>query len=152
RSRKNTQELAEWLTRNGIRASFYHAGLVMEDRQKVQTEWINNKTRVMVATNAFGMGIDKPDVRLVIHMDLPENIESYYQEAGRACVDGLRAYAAIVYQYRDLASLRTKVEQSQPSIEQLKMVYQALANYYRLAEGSGGGESFDFDIHAFADQ
>jgi ATP-dependent DNA helicase RecQ len=152
RSRKKTQELAQWLGRKNISASFYHAGLSFDDRTRRQDEWIQNKTRVMVATNAFGMGIDKPDVRIVIHLDLPENLEAYYQEAGRAGRDGLRSYAVILYQDADLVNLQMKAEQSQPSPEYLAKVYQALANYYQLATGSGVGESFDFEMHDFAER
>lgn len=152
RSRKATREIARWLDKKNIRASFYHAGLPFEERTKRQDEWIQNRSRVMVATNAFGMGIDKPDVRLVIHLDLPENLESYYQEAGRAGRDGIRAYAVILYQDADISSLQVKVEQSQPPFAFLKVVYQGLANFYQLALGSGEGESFDFDIHDFCER
>lgn len=152
RSRKATREIARWLDKKNIRASFYHAGLPFEERTKRQDEWIQNHSRVMVATNAFGMGIDKPDVRLVIHLDLPENLESYYQEAGRAGRDGIRAYAVILYQDADISNLQVKVEQSQPPFAFLKVVYQALANFYQLALGSGEGESFDFDIHDFCER
>jgi ATP-dependent DNA helicase RecQ len=152
RSRKGTQELASWLNRKNIKASFYHAGLSFEDRTKRQDEWIHNHTRVMVATNAFGMGIDKPDVRLVVHIDLPENLEAYYQEAGRAGRDGIRSFAVILYQDADIENLQVKTEQSQPSVEYLGKVYQALANYFQLALGSATGESFDFDVHAFTER
>lgn len=152
RSRKATQEIAERLIKKKISATFYHAGLNHEERSKRQDNWIQNKVRVMVATNAFGMGIDKPDVRIVMHVDLPENLESYYQEAGRAGRDGLRAYAAIIYQDADVTNLQLKVEQAHPAPEVLKKVYQALANYYQLAVGSGGGESFDFDLHEFTER
>jgi ATP-dependent DNA helicase RecQ len=152
RSRKATRDLAVWLDKRNIPSSFYHAGLVFEERVKRQDEWIHNKTRVMVATNAFGMGIDKPDVRLVIHLDLPENLEAYYQEAGRAGRDGLRAFAVTLFHDGDVVNLRLKAEQSQPSPEYLAKVYQALANYFQLAVGSGAGESFDFEVHAFADR
>lgn len=152
RSRKATQEVARWLISKRIKSSFYHAGLTFEDRTRRQDEWIRNETRVMVATNAFGMGIDKPDVRLVIHLDLPENIESYYQEAGRAGRDGMRAFAVILFQDADISNLQLKVEQAQPQFEYLKVLYQSIANYYQLAMGSAAGESFDFDIHDFCER
>lgn len=152
RSRKATQEIAEALIKKNISASFYHAGLNFDERSKRQDEWIQNKKRVMVATNAFGMGIDKPDVRLVLHLDLPENLESYYQEAGRGGRDGLRSYATIIYHDGDVRNLRQKVEQAHPGPEALKKIYQALANYYQLAEGSAMGESFDFDMLEFSER
>ena len=152
RSRKATQEMARWLNKKNIPTSFYHAGLTFEERTRRQDEWIQNQTRVMVATNAFGMGIDKSDVRLVIHLDLPENLESYYQEAGRAGRDGVRAYAVILYQDADMSNLQLKVEQAQPHFSYLTVLYQGLANYYQLALGSGEGESFDFDINDFCDR
>jgi ATP-dependent DNA helicase RecQ len=152
RSRKATQEVARWLNQRKISASFYHAGLAHEERSRRQDDWIHGRSRVMVATNAFGMGIDKADVRLVIHLDLPENLESYYQEAGRAGRDGLRAYAVILYQDADISNLQSKVEQGQPTLAYLKVLYQGLANYYQLALGSGEGESFDFDMHDFCER
>lgn len=152
RSRKATLEISRWLMKKQIPSSCYHAGLSFEERTKRQDEWINNHTRVMVATNAFGMGIDKPDVRIVIHLDLPENLESYYQEAGRAGRDGNRAFAVILYQDADISNLRHKIEQGQPSLAFLKIVYQSLANYYQLAVGSAEGESFDFDIQDFCER
>src|SRR6185369_5906854 len=117
---------------------------------KRQEEWLIGSKRVIVATNAFGMGIDKSDVRAVVHMDLPENLEAYYQEAGRAGRDGKRAYAALVYHNSDILSLRSKVQQSHPSADYLKKIYQALANYFQLALGSSEGESFDFDLDDFS--
>ncbi|HEY0771890.1 MAG TPA: helicase-related protein, partial [Sphingobacteriaceae bacterium] len=143
---------AKFLNKKNVSASFYHAGLLFDERAARQDEWIKNHTRVMVATNAFGMGIDKPDVRIVIHLDLPDTLEAYYQEAGRAGRDGLRSFAVILYQEADGNTLRTKTEQSQPSVEYLSKVYQALSNYYQLAVGSATGESFDFDAADFAER
>ncbi len=149
RSRKTTVTLAKLLEKNGIVATYYHAGLNHAERMMRQEEWITNRSRVMVATNAFGMGINKADVRVVVHIDLPENLESYYQEAGRAGRDGKRSYAAIIFHEVDVLGLRNKVNQSQPDIDQLKKIYQALANYYQLALGSSQGECYDFDIDVF---
>jgi ATP-dependent DNA helicase RecQ len=149
RSRKATKDLANWLHRHGISATYYHAGLNHEERKHRQEDWQHNKSRVMVATNAFGMGINKDDVRVVAHIDLPENLESYYQEAGRAGRDGKKAYAVLIYHDSDVENLEHKVEQSQPSLDYLKKIYQALANYLQLAEGSGLNESFDFNLEDF---
>jgi len=149
RSRKSTSSLAAFLNKNKISSTFYHAGLTHQDRIDRQEEWISNQSRVMVATNAFGMGIDKPDVRVVVHMDLPENLESYYQEAGRAGRDGKRSYAAIIFHEVDVLSLQNKVLQSQPEIDYLKKIYQAVANHFQVAEGSSQGESYDFDLDGF---
>lgn len=149
RSRKGTMEYAKYLSRQKISSTYYHAGLKHDEREQRQSEWINNKVRVMVATNAFGMGINKPDVRVVIHMDIPEDLESYYQEAGRAGRDGKKSFATIVYHPSDIEGLELKVEQSHPTADQLKVVYQALANYFQLAVGSGEGESFQFNFEEF---
>ena len=150
RNRKATKEVSSVLNQLGISSTFYHAGLDNATREKRQIDWKINRTRVMVATNAFGMGIDKPDVRLVVHMDLPENLENYYQEAGRAGRDEKKAYAVLLSNEQDLLALKERAGQSYPPIDFLKKVYQSLANYYRMAVGSGYLSSFDFDISNFA--
>jgi ATP-dependent DNA helicase RecQ len=149
RSRKRTKEISEFLRKNRIRADYYHAGLPNEIRAQKQDDWIKNKTRVIVATNAFGMGIDKPDVRVVIHMDLPDNPEAYYQEAGRAGRDEKKAYAVVLYNDSDLSDLELRLEQSYPAIELMRRVYQSLANYLKIAVGSSQLASYDFDIEDF---
>jgi ATP-dependent DNA helicase RecQ len=149
RSRRKTQEIAAFLQRNSISATFYHAGLNHTERATRQQNWIDSGVRVMVATNAFGMGIDKPDVRVVVHLDLPENLESYYQEAGRAGRDEQKAYAVVLYNQADIDDLSQRVEMQFPEPGMLRNVYQALANYYQLATGSGEMASYDFDGEDF---
>ncbi len=144
RSRKRTQLIAEKLRRNSVSADFYHAGLSPQDRTSKQEAWIKGRTRVIVATNAFGMGIDKPDVRSVIHYDLPDSLEAYYQEAGRAGRDEKKAFAVILYHQGDIDDLETRTEKSAVEVSFIKRVYQALANYYKLAVGSNALSSFDF--------
>jgi ATP-dependent DNA helicase RecQ len=149
RSRKRTKEISDWLNKSRINADFYHAGLTNQERFKKQEAWLSNQKRVMVSTNAFGMGIDKPNVRVVVHLDLPENLEAYYQEAGRAGRDGQKAYAVMLYYKGDLEDITKQIDQKYPPIENLRRVYQALANYYKLAVGGENFESYDFDFQAF---
>lgn len=150
RSRRKTREIAQYLRRQQIGADFYHAGLSPDERSKKQEDWIKNKFRVMVSTNAFGMGIDKPDVRLVAHMDMPNSLEAYFQEAGRAGRDEKKAYAVLLYNRQDRVLLEKQYADSFPPLEQVRQVYRALGSYCQLAIGGGQGESYDFDIVAFA--
>ena len=148
-SRRQTKELAGLLHLQQIPADFYHAGLKQEIRDEKQQAWINNQTRVMVCTNAFGMGIDKPDVRSVIHYDTPDCLENYYQEAGRAGRDGKKSYAVLVYQKENLAGLRTLPDRRFPPITEIKKIYQSLADYLQIPVGIGEGQYFDFDLMEF---
>ncbi len=149
KTRKRTKDIADSLYRHGISVLSYHAGLPFKDRNDRQAAWIKNQIRVMVATNAFGMGIDKPDVRSVIHYDLPENLEAYYQEAGRAGRDEKKAYAVALFNKIDLEELAENVERKYPPVEMLRRVYQALANYYKIPVGGAEFASFSFDIQDF---
>lgn len=149
RNRRRTQEVADLLNKTNIQATFYHAGLNAADRTKRQASWIKNQVRVMVATNAFGMGIDKPDVRTVIHLDLPDTLEAYYQEAGRAGRDGEKAYAVALFNQSDIEGLIKNVQQSYPPIELVRRVYQCLGNLFQLAVGAGEFASYDFDLVEF---
>lgn len=149
RSRKKTQELSLRLYRQGISSDFYHAGLDVNLKEKKQQEWFINHRRVMVCTNAFGMGIDKPDVRVVIHYDVPDCMEAYYQEAGRAGRDGNKSFAVLLYANNDTEQLAMRAEQNFPEVVFIKRVYQALANYFKIAVGSSLFESYDFDIEHF---
>lgn len=150
RNRRKTAEIASFLVKNGISATHYHAGIITQDRDRRQADWMRGEVRVMVATNAFGMGIDKPNVRFVVHMDLPDNLEAYFQEAGRAGRDQQKAFAVLLWEKADIIDLQKNFELSYPPIETIKNVYQALGNYFRLAVGSGKGESFDFDLADFS--
>lgn len=147
RNRRKTQELAVLLSKNKIKADFYHAGLNMAQRSQKQDDWKSGKTRMMVSTNAFGMGIDKPDVRLVIHYDMPESLEAYYQEAGRGGRDGKKAYAVLLYNNTDKLELEDRINQNFPDMEFVKSTYQALANFFQVALGAGEGQSYDLDIN-----
>lgn len=151
-SRNKSQRIADYLKKNGHSATFYHAGLTHEERNKAQSDWMHNKTRVIVATNAFGMGIDKPNVRFVVHLDIPNSIEAYFQEAGRGGRDGKKAYAVMLTNKALEIDLTKRVEQQFPSIEFIKNTYQALANYLQLPIGSGINESFHFDISDFSNR
>lgn len=150
RNRRKTKQVAQLLMRNGISADFYHAGLPNVLRAEKQGNWINNRTRIMVATNAFGMGIDKADVRMVIHLDLPDSLEAYFQEAGRGGRDGKKAYATLLYNDKDKQELERQFVQSYPDVSFIKQVYQALGSSFQLAVGSGLGESYDFDLVEFS--
>lgn len=149
RNRRETQEVARQLTMQGISADFYHAGLDTPLRMKKQTAWKKSEVKVIVATNAFGMGIDKSDVRFVVHLDLPESLEAYYQEAGRGGRDEKKAYAILLYNHSDVFQLKNRFEQQYPSIEEIKQIYHHLGNYYQLAFGAGEGLSLEFDLADF---
>ena len=149
RSRKRTREISERLQMHGIRSDFYHAGLSSEERNRVQEDWINNTLRVIVCTNAFGMGIDKPDVRTVVHADVPDCLENYYQEAGRAGRDRKRSYAVLLYDDKDLEQLEEMAAARFPTEAEIRQVYQATANYLQVAAGTGEGQYYDFDIGDF---
>jgi len=149
-SRSHTRAIVILLLRQNISADYYHAGLTAEERSLKQQSWMESKTRVMVCTNAFGMGIDKPDVRTVIHLSVPNCLESYYQEAGRAGRDGKKSYAVLLLDERDTSKLQSLADWQFPSFEDIKKVYQAIADYLHIAIGSGEGIYYDFDVHAFA--
>lgn len=149
RSRRRTKEYAEIINEAGISATFYHAGLDSNVKDQRQREWQDNKHRVMVATNAFGMGIDKPDVRVVVHVDCPDSIEAYFQEAGRAGRDGLKAYAVLLYNNSDERKLLKRISDSFPEKDYIRQVYEHLAYYYQIGVGSGYGHTFEFNIDKF---
>ena len=149
RNRKKTKEISDWLVKNNISANYFHAGLNEEIKNERQNAWKKGDCRVIVATNAFGMGIDKPDVRTVIHIDLPDTLEAYFQEAGRAGRDGEKAYAVLIYSNADSTKLKKRIVDTYPDKEFVKRVYEALFNYYQIAEGEGIGRSFPFSIGNF---
>jgi ATP-dependent DNA helicase RecQ len=150
KSRKHTREMADLLRLNQINADYYHAGLSNEERNKKQENWITNITRVIVSTNAFGMGIDKPDVRVVVHYDVPDCLENYYQEAGRAGRDGKRAYAVLLYNNKEIENLQEQSAIRFPKEEEIKQVYISMMNHLQVPAGSGEGISYDFDIAVFS--
>ena len=149
RSRKRTKEMSELINQSGISATFYHAGLdpaVKDERQKA---WQADKVRVMVATNAFGMGIDKPDVRMVIHIDCPDSLEAYFQEAGRAGRDGEKSYAVLLYDTSDERKLKKRIDDTFPEKELIKDIYEHLAYFFQIGVTSGRGKTFEFNIEKF---
>jgi ATP-dependent DNA helicase RecQ len=149
RSRKRCKEVAELLVANGISADFYHAGLTDELRDKKQASWMTEETRVIVATNAFGMGIDKSEVRFVIHWDIPDSIESYFQESGRGGRDGKTAYAVLLYTPADKTRLTDTIRKKFPVIDKIKDIYEALCNYLQVPLGSGKDNVFEFNMYDF---
>lgn len=149
KSRKRTSEIASLLKMHGLSASFYHAGLEQIERAKRQQEWIDNNTRVIVCTNAFGMGIDKPDVRLVVHIDAPDSLENYYQEAGRCGRDGQKAYAVLLYDEKDIEEAEALHLTRYPSFEIIQSVYEALVNFLQIPVHSGQDKSFNFRFDDF---
>lgn len=148
-SRRRTKEIADYLLKAGIPALSYHAGLDSVVRDERQHEWHDNRVRVMVATNAFGMGIDKPDVRTVIHMDCPNSLEAYFQEAGRAGRDGKKSYAVLLYNDSDERKLKKRISENYPEKEAIRKVYEHLAYFYQIGEGSGAGTFHEFNIDKF---
>lgn len=146
RNRKRTRLIAEYLQEQGFSAQFYHAGLDTDTRSRRQDEWIQGRSRIIVATNAFGMGIDKPDVRLVVHTDLPDTLEAYFQEAGRAGRDEKKAYAMVLYNAADLVEMEKNLEDAYPDPDIIRRCYEAIGNYLELAEGSGEGQTFSLEL------
>ncbi len=152
RNRKKTRDIAEFLNKNGVIADYYHAGLDQRIRDRKQLEWKTNKTRVIVSTNAFGMGIDKPDVRFVIHIDIPDSPEAYFQEAGRGGRDEKQAYGIMLWSQSDIMDAKENLENAYPPIEEIRNIYNALGNYYNVAIGSGEDAAFEFEINEFCNQ
>ena len=150
RNRKKTKEIANYLLNHKIPASYYHAGLKTNTRSERQNNWNSGITRIIVATNAFGMGIDKPDVRFVIHYDLPDSVEEYYQEAGRAGRDGKKSYGVLLFNNSDNLSVKQRIRNNFPDIDTIKKVYQALGNYLKVPIGGGKGNAYDFNLATFA--
>ena len=149
RSRKRTKVIADWLQSVGISATFYHAGIDAKTRDERQKLWMDGRIKVIVATNAFGMGIDKPDVRLVVHMDLPDSLEAYFQEAGRAGRDLKPSEAFLLVADSDIKQLKENLQQSYPELDRIKEIYNALGNYLQIPAGAGKGQSYPFDMNDF---
>lgn len=149
RNRKKTKEISQFLNRNHITATFYHAGLNDETKDSRQKAWLKGEFRVMVATNAFGMGIDKPDVRVVIHADVPDSPEAYFQEAGRAGRDGMKAYSVLLFCTRDKITLKQRVSDTFPEKSYIRKIYEDINFYYQMAMGDGRGCTFAFNIDEF---
>ena len=149
RNRKKTKEISLFLNRNHITATFYHAGLNDETKDSRQKAWLKGEFRVMVATNAFGMGIDKPDVRVVIHADVPDSPEAYFQEAGRAGRDGMKAYAVLLFCARDKITLKQRVSDTFPEKSYIRKIYEDINFYYQMAMGDGRGCTFAFNSDEF---
>ncbi|OLY94007.1 RecQ family ATP-dependent DNA helicase [Cnuella takakiae] len=149
KSRRRTVELAELLSLQGMDAKAYHAGLSNEERAARQEAWIQNKTRVMVCTNAFGMGIDKPDVRVVVHYDAPDCLENYYQEAGRAGRDGKKSYAVLLYDNKDLEELEALPQKRFPAFDEIREVFRSLVNFLQMPTYTGQDQAFDFRFDVF---
>ncbi len=152
RSRKQTESVAKMLNKNGISADYYHAGVSIDERKKSEANWKSNKTKIIVATSAFGMGIDQPNVRLVIHYGLPATMEEYYQESGRAGRDGKPSTAVLLFNKEDILNNQKLLSYRFPSRSELKSVYQSLGNYSQIAVGSGQDEGFEFDIKKFSNR
>lgn len=149
RSRKRTKEVSQLLNKNNIKATYYHAGLEHFTKDIRQQEWQRDEIRVMVATNAFGMGIDKPDVRMVVHMDCPDSLEAYFQEAGRGGRDGQKSYAVLLYNSSDARKLHKRIGDNFPEKDYIRKVYDSLAYFYQIGVGSGAGHTFTFNIVDF---